>query len=58
MRRSPKEQIATTPEQQLLSGGLQETAALLASDLTDTVISSAYSSTSEQIKRTLRKTHR
>jgi len=58
MYRSPKERIASMPEQQLLAGGLQDTQALLASDMADTELSAAYSSGQEQMKQTQRKAYR
>ncbi|CAG7655187.1 hypothetical protein ACFQI7_21215 [Paenibacillus allorhizosphaerae] len=58
MYRSPKERIAAMPEQQLLAGALQDTQALLATDMTDTELSAAHTSGQEQMKQTPRKSYR
>ncbi|ALS23193.1 MULTISPECIES: hypothetical protein [Paenibacillus] len=60
MYRSPKEQRMLLPELQLSlgSGRTEEAAALLPSGLADGEAGSAFSSVSEQLKRTMRKTSR
>ncbi|MBP1156540.1 MULTISPECIES: hypothetical protein [unclassified Paenibacillus] len=57
MYRSPKEQLMLLPELQLGSGSgrAEEGAALLPSGLDDCEMSAAFSSASEQLKRTPRK---
>ncbi|WP_222429846.1 hypothetical protein [Paenibacillus cremeus] len=58
MYRPPKDQISSMPELQFSSGGMPEAMAMMSENGIGTEFSAAYSSVSEQFKRTPRKPNR